>query len=202
MVKVLKKAIGLSRVPSPTKDILAIGLNSVNSNLAARIAFSNYQKNLSFSYDIMDLESDLVAVQFANYRSLYMPSDQLHIAGGISCSIVSYLGGLQSNFAQYINVNGGSVVSLTQGGCGSQSYGWLPSPLIFVAIPSSSGPGSVSVALATAAMNRISPSLNVSQCCYVTWFTGPVGYNGMDILATDHSGTLHSCELFAYCAYP
>lgn len=162
-------------MPTPIKDILAIGVHSGN----AMSAFQAWTTYGSWTYDIV-YDSDIDTVDFENYRMIYIPSDSSMTIGGVQCSEVTTLAGRTADIATYVNTKGGSLMALTQQSC-SGAYAWLPVTIVAAStnLDTVELTGNILAIVSTLQAN----SLN--HCCYHGKFTGPAGYGGLNVLATD-----------------
>jgi hypothetical protein len=181
IVKILTQCISYSSIAGPNvKDVLAIGLTTSQT---AHVAFLSYQAHLQFSYDIITSSeaSVLSTVNFTKYKTIYLPSDEYDTYGGIPCSFLDILLQRRADIVRYVNKQGGSLSAFTQGQCGGSAYIWLPATFDYSVI-------SINTLSATTYLTDIVPAVSsatLSHCCYHTKFEGPVGFNGLNVLATD-----------------
>ena len=173
---VLSSAVSTSA--SPGSGILAIGVNDsqaliglnswnapVNGGPGATITFRN---------SIADIDS----VNFADYDVIYIPSNSLNTAGGITPAQLTALNTRQADIVHFLNVLGGSLVALTEAGSSNQ-YGWLPVALTIADEQHAD-------VTPTADMAAIAPgatATNMDHGFYHTVFLGPPGFSGLKVLA-------------------
>ena len=175
IVNIIQYSLDASTVTSPIKDILAIGVHD-SAALSALEAWTNYG---SWTYDIV-LNDDITNVNLEDYRMIYIPSDRSMTSGGIECTEIDLLAGRSDDIATYVNSFGGSLMALTQQSC-SGAYAWLPVTIV------AEGTNLETVELTDNILAIVSTlqSNSLDHCCYHAKFTGPEGYAGMNILATD-----------------
>lgn len=175
IVNIIDYSLDASTVSAPIKDILAVGVHS-GSAISALGAWTSYG---SWTYDIV-LGDEITNVNFEDYRMIYIPSDNSMTNGGILCSEVELLADRTEDIAAYVNTFGGSLMALTQQSC-SEAYAWLPVTIV------AEGTNLDTVELTDNILAIVdtlqADSLN--HCCYHGKFTGPEGYGGMNVLATD-----------------
>ena len=179
-------AVQNSTAPGGAGDILAIGVNG--QALTALNNWNGAASNGPYSIVHLSTAGQIGAVNFANYKLLYIPSDG-NTSGGISAAQLAALNLRQAAIQNFVNVSGGGLISLTEGGSGAAAYGWLPIPIT----TSNAGHGSGSPITPTADLISVSPSTtsaNLTHCCLHNTFTGPAGFSGLNVLAFhNHGGT-------------
>lgn len=158
--------------------ILAIGVNgsSAQSSLSGWNAVANGGPGAPIT--IVTNTTDIANVNFSNYAALYIPSSSGNTSGGINSQQIAALNARQPDIAAFVNVQGGSLVALTQAGAPG-AWGFLPVPL------TTAFTGFTSAA-PTQDLINIAPkvtSANLSHCCFHNVFTGPAGYSGLGVLA-------------------
>ena len=175
IVNIIQYSLDASSVSSAIKDILAIGVHSG----AALSAFEAWTTHGSWTYDIV-LEDEILTVNLEDYRMIYFPSDNLMTSGGLRCAEVTTLVDRTEDIATYVNTFGGSLMALTQQTC-SDAYAWLPVTIV----AEGTSLDTVDLTDNILAIVDTLDSTSLDHCCYHAKFTGPEGYGGLNILATD-----------------
>ena len=176
IVTVFDYALSLSQLTGTVRDVLAIGVNGDQ----AFNALTNWQTGQGFTMDIITSENDIDSVTFTDYKLIYLPSSAAHCLGGISCYQLDLLANRSSDIINFINVHKGSLIALTHDGC-SGAYNFLAATLGLTSI-------SIDQLDITTRLTTIAPLLttnSLDHCCYHTAYTGPEGYGGLQVLATD-----------------
>lgn len=112
MPYVFVSSIAQSRVvpAAQVKDILVIG--AISST--AVTAFNSWRTAFpTATFDFVTGPA-IATANFSRYRMIYMPSDAVNTGGGLPCSDVDRLNARAADIASYVNIQGGSLVSLTQ----------------------------------------------------------------------------------------
>ncbi len=121
-----------------------------------------------------------------NFRILYVPSDSGNVSGGITPADLALLAARTSDIQAFVR-GGGGIFALTEA-LSPSPYNWLQIPAPFTI--TSFGGGGISNALrktpeAIAAGLTILNSELSAGVPYHNVFTGPVGFNGLDIFVLD-----------------
>jgi hypothetical protein len=111
---------------------------------------------------------------------IYLPSDNSMTSGGILCTEVELLTQRTEDIATYVNSFGGSLMVLTQQSC-SEAYSWLPVTIV----AGSTNLDTVELTDNILAIVDTLDATSLDHCCYHGEFTGPEGYGGMNVLATN-----------------
>ncbi len=182
-------AVGNSGNGGAPTDIIAVGVNSSSalnnlnawSNGGAGSAASILGAAVTITH--ARTVAEIAAINFANYKLLYVPSNSINTGGGINNTQLAALNGRAADIANFVNNLNGSLIALTEAGSVG-AWGWLPLPL-------TTANASFTGAAVTADMAAISPgttSANLSHCCFHNVFTGPLlvdgTYAGLRVLAT------------------
>jgi hypothetical protein len=176
IVTIFQYAIGLSEVKNTHKDVLAIGVNGGQ----AQAALSAWQAANGFTVDVITADNLIMSTSFTSYKMIYLPSSQIMTNGGITCAQLDLLANRSSSIINFVNVHRGSLMALTHDGCPSK-YAFLAAVLQTQSI-------SISALYPTTDLLTIVPTLtsnSLDHCCYHTSYTGPVGYGGLRVMATD-----------------
>lgn len=125
------------------------------------------------------------AINFANYRLIYLPSSyRSDNPYGITDATNNAFITRSADLVYYVNNLGGSLVVLTQAYL-SNPYGFLPSPLSFVAY-------TFPAVQVTADMALFSPTSNSGNLYHDSWhgyFTGPTDWSGIYRVLVHQTGS-------------
>ncbi|HYC55978.1 MAG TPA: thrombospondin type 3 repeat-containing protein [Candidatus Binatia bacterium] len=160
--------------------ILAIGVNGSQAQIGLDSWNNPVNGGPGVAITTVTDPAQIGTVDFSDYAMIYLPSDDINTGGGISAAQLAALNARQEDVAGFLNIVGGSLLALTEGGLtGQGAYGWLPVPLTTAAVDYSD-------VSPTAALLAISPGTtqaNMSHGFYHLQFTGPAGFSGLDPLA-------------------
>ncbi len=180
---ILEFAVQNSGAPGTLGDIVAIGPSG--QALTALNNWNGATTSGPYSITVLATTAQIAAVNFSDYKLLYIPSD-FNTSGGISSTLLAALNLRQSSIQSFVNISGGGLVALTEGASGANAYGWLPIPLTTSPASHTTHP-----ITPTAALITLSPSTttaNLTHCCLHNTFTGPVGFSGLEVLAFHNHG--------------
>ena len=171
-----------------TNDILAIGVHPGD----ALNALTNAAGVLGLNIVHADSAALISAASLnsATYDLIYVPSNDNNTSGGITNAEEAALTARKADIQAYIR-SGGGLVALTNAvavGGSLPSYPWLELPLVFTI--DSFGTGGISDPLrktpeAIAAGFTISDTDLSDGVPYHNVFTGPAGFNGLDVFVKD-----------------
>ncbi|EFJ46060.1 hypothetical protein VOLCADRAFT_93569 [Volvox carteri f. nagariensis] len=168
----------LERAPKDARGIITFGGYSSG---AARDSLEGWVAAAGYSPSIITYvrkPADVAAYyNLSSYKLLYIPSDSGQTTGGIDATMNLALIGIKDRIFDFVN-EGGSMVVLTQGSQ-SKPYGFLPMPMIFTATDF------IDVTV-TNEMKLYSPDSTSDNLDHYAWhgyFTGPVDWNGMRVVA-------------------
>ncbi len=119
----------------------------------------------------------ITAANFANYDSLYMPTSVDEISGGLSPADLALINARSQSIFDYLN-SGGGVCAFYQSGSGA--FAWFPLGALQVSynVPSSC------LQIAPDGASILSASVTGANP-YHNLFTGPPGFFGLRVLATE-----------------
>lgn len=163
---------------NPSPSILVIGANGSNATIAVNNWNNPANGGPGAVLTFANSTSLIASANFASYSAIYIPSASTHTSGGITTTQLAALNARAADIATYVNVQGGSLLALTEANI-SGGWGWLPVPLTTFNL-------SFDRAAPTPDLTALSPSTtatNLSHCCFHNVFTGPAGYSGLDVLA-------------------
>ena len=128
----------------------------------------------------------ITGATLTSFRILYVPSDSGDVAGGITPADLALLAARTSDIQAFVR-SGGGIFALTEG-TSPFPYSWLQIPAPFTI--TSFGGGGISNALrktpeAIAAGLSLTNAELSAGVPYHNVFTGPVGFNGLDIFVLD-----------------
>ncbi|EFJ47958.1 hypothetical protein VOLCADRAFT_91480 [Volvox carteri f. nagariensis] len=182
----IKKALQVA--PEEARGILAFGAYTPGS--AARTALDGWVKAAGYSPSIITYVTNPAAVKSYNistYKLLFVPSGERVVQGGISADMVNALVAIKGGIADFVNLNGGSLIALAQPVMFDEleaSYPFFPAPLKTTLIyDQESWFSDVSV---TNEMSLISPSTQkntISDHQWLGFFYGPVDWSGLRVVA-------------------
>lgn len=180
----LKRAVLESKTQGT--GILAIGVNGSHAQkgLESWNDPANGGPGATITYAITT--TAIASVDFSSYAVIYIPSWSGNTAGGLSAAQIGALNARQPEIAKFVNLQGGSLVALTQAHA-TGGWGFLPVPLTTIDT-------AFSQADPTPELVSIAPSVtgaNLSHCCFHGVFTGPEGYSGLSVLAVHNEGGVH-----------
>ncbi|KXZ54761.1 hypothetical protein GPECTOR_4g831 [Gonium pectorale] len=180
-VNMIQRAMALA--PANAQGILAVGsfepLSSARNALEGWVneAFGSSSAGRLITY--ATTPSDLLAANLSAYKLLYVPSDNENTDGGITASLHQALGSIRQRIVSFVNNRGGSMIVLTQAGIATDPWAFLPVPLTFTY------DDFVDVDT-TGLMSQISPQSDSSNLDHSYWhgyWTGPVDWNGLTVMA-------------------
>jgi len=176
-----------------TKNVLAIGLHGGTAQNAFQSAAS-LAKAGGLTFDIVTGTGaiNISNVDFSKYDLIYVPSNSDNTPGGItgpeSDMLAARATGIGS-IQEYVRAGGG-VVSLTDADSNATAgpFGWLKIPTAFTITDFTAG--GISGVLrktpeAIAAGFTITDAELTNGIPYHNVFTGPVGFNGLDVFVKD-----------------
>lgn len=176
-----------------TKNVLAIGLHGSK----AQDAFENaaqYAKPSGLTFDIVTGTGaiNISNVDFSKYDLIYVPSNSDNTPGGITgpeSDMLALRATGVGSIQEYVRAGGG-IVSLTDADSNATAgpFGWLKIPTAFTIVDFSAG--GISGVLrktpeAIAAGFTITNAELTNGIPYHNVFTGPVGFNGLDVFVKD-----------------
>lgn len=170
-----------SFIPSTTKDVLIIGANGGLASNAIVSALSV----LGYTSDTVTLTAgvnSIATVNFANYKLIYVPSDNGNTSGGINQLQLNALNARKLDIQNYVKLGGG-IVALTEQGL-TNPYGWLELPLPFVTFDNFETVMIQTPALAAAGFSITNAELSAGTPSHNA-FSGPPGFNGLDVFVVD-----------------
>jgi len=183
-VAFLKRAVLESH--SGGSGILAIGVNGSHAQKGLESWNDPANGGPGASITYASTTAAIASVDFASHAVIYIPSASGNTAGGITAAQIAALNARQPEIAKFVNLQGGSLVALTQAHA-QGGWGFLPVPLVTVDT-------AFFQADPTPALVSIAPSVtaaNLSHCCFHAVFTGPDGYSGLSVLAVQNEGGVH-----------
>jgi Ca2+-binding RTX toxin-like protein len=176
-------------------DILAIG---VTGGTGAATAGGNIfwaAAELGLNVTHVNTPAAIAAVNFNNYNLIYVPSNSVNTGGGIDGANLDALAARTADIQQFVR-NGGGIVAQTDADAdlafpanpARQPYDWLEIPNAFTI--QDFGAGGISDQLrkttqAIAAGFTISDADLTDGIPYHNTFTGPPGFNGLDVFVLD-----------------
>ncbi|PNH00175.1 hypothetical protein TSOC_014017 [Tetrabaena socialis] len=126
-----------------------------------------------------DVDVDFAALNLTQYKLLYIPSTNFDILGGISATANRALIAIKSKIIDFVNVNRGSLIVLSQVAFGDEAYGFLPGVLEFT-------PHQFLDVDVTSDMMKISPRSDDRKMDHPAYWpgywTGPIDWNGLRVL--------------------
>jgi cysteine-rich repeat protein len=132
----------------------------------------------------------IAAVDLTDYTVVYIASVDIQTPGGLTPDQLVALNGRAAAIATYVNVDGGSLLALTEAGAAG-GWGWLPVAL-------TTQDTDFTAAAPTPDLTALSPgttAANLSHCCFHNVFTGPPGFSGLDVLAVATDPVLPPSQL-------
>ena len=127
---------------------------------------------------------------FSSYKILYVPSDSGNTGGGITDADNALLTARKAEIGSFVGAGGG-LMMLTQQGL-ALPYSSVELPLPFTVSSSFTGPGGSGTLFQTAALAAAGFSISDAELSVGTpvhnAFTGPSGFNGLQVLITNGSG--------------
>ncbi|MFO0883158.1 MAG: hypothetical protein U0894_03065 [Pirellulales bacterium] len=173
-----------------TKNVLAIGVTGSTARTAFESAASLAKPGgLTFDYVT---GAAISTVDFTKYDLIYVPSNSSNTSGGISAADENLLAARATgtnSIQNYVRAGGG-IVALTDAATGASGgpYSWLkiPDPFSILSV----GPGGISLAV-TKTPEAIAAGFSITDAelslgvPYHNAFTGPVGFNGLDVFVKD-----------------
>lgn len=166
--------VGESALHAAPSKILMLGSSASIASTARGIA-------QSVGYTLTQVTGqDILKVNFVDYDAIYLGSIGFEVSGGISPTDLAFINQRGADIVHFIN-SGGGLASFTEYSTGA--YGWLKStqPVQFT-----QGVGG-SILVTAAGQFFLSPSaVNVTP--FHSGFTGPSGFFGLEVLATDSAG--------------
>ena len=180
-VEFLKRAVLESKTAGT--GILAIGVNGSYAKQGLESWNNPLNGGPGAAITYVTATAAIESEDFSKYAVIYIPSASTETSGGISSAQVTSLNKRQPDIANFVNMQGGSLVALTQAGL-QNGWGFLPIAL-------TTQPTSFDKASPTADLLEFAPNVTsalLSHCCYHNVFTGPAGYSGLKVLATHNSG--------------
>ncbi|EFJ49171.1 hypothetical protein VOLCADRAFT_90034 [Volvox carteri f. nagariensis] len=174
----IKKALDLA--PADASGILAFGSFSSTSN--ARKSLESWVTSAGYSTSIITYatsSSTYSSYNLTRYKMIYVPSDNGNTDGGITSTQNQALIAIRPKIVDFVNKRGGSMVVLTQSSFGTSAFGFLPVSFTFTALDF------VDVSI-TREMQLFSPESNNSNLDHVYYhgyFTRPIDWNGMRVMA-------------------
>lgn len=175
-----------------TKNVLAIGVTTGQAKTAFESA-ALFAKPGGLTYDYVT-GANISTVDFTKYDLIYVPSNNNNTAGGISAADENLLAARATgtnSIQNYVRAGGG-IVALTDAATSASGgpYSWLKIPTAFTI--TSFGTGGISLPLSktpeaiTAGFTITDAELSLGVP-YHNAFTGPVGFNGLDVFVKDTS---------------
>lgn len=169
---------GIARSQSGGQGIVAVGVNG-SSALSAFNSW-NSAANGGPGAPVTHVRSaaEIASVDFSDFALIYVASVNAHTSGGLTTTQVSALNARQPDVADFVNVQRGALIALTQA---NRAGGWG-----FLPVPLTTADQSFTNATPTAELQQLSPNTtqsNLSHCCFHNVFTGPEGYSGLKVLA-------------------
>lgn len=170
-----------------TKDVLIIGTNGGDASAAIASALSV----LGYTSDTVSVVGpgplEIGGVNFANYKLIYVPGTGPETTGGITSAQVSALNLRKTDIGAFVH-SGGGIVALTEENAAAP-YGWLELPLPFTITLSLTDVNTMiqTPALAAAGFSITNAELTNGTPVHNA-FTGPAGFNGLNVFVTNPSG--------------
>jgi len=176
-----------------TKNVLAIGLHGGQAQNAFTSAAA-LAKPGGLTFDIVT-GAAISTVNFSNYDLIYVPSNSDNTGGGIDGPESDLLAARATgpgSIQNYVRAGGG-IVSLTDADSNAVAgpFGWLKIPTPFSIIDFTAGGISDQLRKtpeAIAAGFTISDAELTNGIPYHNVFTGPAGFNGLDVFVKDTGG--------------
>jgi hypothetical protein len=125
--------------------------------------------------------ADISTVDFLQYDALYMPTSENDVGGGLSQADLNLINQREQDIIDFINAGGGLAAfaqNLVNG------YAWFPLDGLTTASPTGN-----TIVLTPEGSFILSPSAT-SVVPFHTAFTGPAGFFGLDVLATEGDGQM------------
>ena len=158
------------------KRVLQLGGSSFNSSIAQSAASS-------LGYDFTHAPgSQILSEDFFAYDSLYMPTTQGQVNGGLNQQELDFINQRELDVQAFINAGGG-LAAFSQELAGA--YAWFPLDGLEAAPPSTSS----GITITPEGAFILSPSATAVQPFH-TAFLGPAGYFGLDVLALESGGDM------------
>ncbi|KAG2450459.1 hypothetical protein HYH02_004961 [Chlamydomonas schloesseri] len=174
-------SMAIAYAPSDAEGILAVGTFAPGSR--ARISLEGWVSLADYPVSRIIYASnvtDVTSANFSAYKMIYIPSNDLNTPGGISATLNRALISVKQKVIDFVNKRSGSLVVLTQAGFGRESYGFLPVPLNFTQLDFQD----VDVMEDMVQISRVTNSDNVDHSMWHGYWTGPIDWNGLRVLAT------------------
>lgn len=176
-------------------DILAIGVTGGTGSGTANGALTFAAGENGYGITYVTTPAAIGAVDFNLYKMIYVPSNEPNTTGGINGANLDALAARTADIQAFVR-NGGGLVAQTDADAdvaapadpGRVPYDWLEIPNPFSIIDF--GAGGISGVLrktpqAIAAGFTISDTALTNGIPYHNVFTGPAGFNGLDIFVLD-----------------
>lgn len=171
-------------------DIVAIGVSPGQ----ARNAIQSVATALGYNITYVTGAANIAAVNLNLYKVMYVPSNSDNVVGGITAAEENALAGRVADIQSFVR-NGGGIVALTDADSGASGgpYAWLEIPDAFTIFDYTAGGITRPLRLTpegTAAFTSVglTPISNTELSAGVPYhnvFTGPAGFNGLDVFVRD-----------------
>jgi cysteine-rich repeat protein len=171
---------GIVRSRSGGKGILAIGVNWGDALYAFNTWNDPALGGPGAPVTFLKNPEDIASVEFSSYAMIYLPSANEQTLGGINVTQLTALKERQPDIAHFVNVQGGSLIALTQAEVAG-GWGFLPVPLVTQDME-------FDHAKPTPELLALSPNTteaNLTHHAFHNVFTGPSGYSGLQVLAVN-----------------
>ncbi|MGI8982245.1 MAG: calcium-binding protein [Pirellulaceae bacterium] len=183
--KFIQQAVQFVRTGSfntgTVKDVLIIGANGSTASAAIASALGVLGYTSDTVTGVGPGAMQIGGVNFNNYKLIYVPSDG-NTAGGITQSQLNALNLRKVDVQNFVR-SGGGVVALTEEAL-TNAYGWLELPLPFTVFDNFETVMFQTPALAAAGFSITNAELSAGTPTHNA-FSGPPGFNGLDIFVVD-----------------
>lgn len=122
----------------------------------------------------------IAAQSFAGFAGILMPSADAQTTGGMTQAELDAINARAADIAAFVN-GGGNLMAFTQEGL-TGSFGWFPGGGLTTSAISTSNIGQTA---ALAAAGLIATDAEIAGDLFHNNFTGPQGFFGLSVLATD-----------------
>lgn len=168
-------------------DVLVIGATHGD----ARNAVESAANVLGIGYTHKITPAEIAAVNFDDYKVVYVPSNDNNTGGGISSTNLIALAARKLDIASFVR-DGGGIMAQTEQDDGVNAYAWLEIPDLFTTASSFKTTQRQTTHLADA-FNAAGLQITNAQLTNGTpthnRFTGPAGFNGLDPWVVFPGGT-------------
>lgn len=171
------------------KDVLIIGANGSTASAAIGSALSVFGYTSDTVTAVGGGALQIGGVNFNNYKLIYVPSNEEspfnNTPGGITNPQLAALNARKADVQAFVRAGGGIVALTEQDSVGA--YGWLELPLPFVTFSNFETVMVQDPNLAAAGFSISNTELSAGTPSH-NGFSGPPGFNGLDVFVRDDDG--------------